>query len=130
MRGVAAAMLIAEILPCRSRTRARRSPRRGRRHRDGRARQMRPAPALGLLGAARKTRHEKLRKAGAEEDERRGLRLLEPGTRQLVTWRTAPPSSGPMLNSCATQNQRAQQTVRVWPALRLHQLQHFRVDAA
>src|SRR5215510_10804751 len=99
MRGVAAAMLIAEILPCRSRTRARRSPRRGRRHRDGRARQMRPAPALGLLGAARKTRHKKLRKAGAEEDERRALRLLEPGTRQLVTWLTAPPSSGPMLNS-------------------------------
>src|SRR5262245_14637384 len=100
MRGVAAAMLIAEILPCRSRTRARRSPRRGRRHRHSRARQMRRAPALGLLRAARKkARHKKLRKAGAEEDDRRALRLLEPGTRQLVTLLTATPSSGRMLNS-------------------------------
>src|SRR5262245_40993141 len=99
MRGVAAAMLIAEILPCRSRTRARRSPRRRRRHRHGRARQMRRAPALGCFARPGKARHEKLRKAGAEEDERRALRLLEPGTRQLVTWLTAPPSSGPMLNS-------------------------------
>jgi hypothetical protein len=61
---------------------------------------MRRAPALGCFARPGKARHEKLRKAGAEEDERRGLRLLEPGTRQLVTGLTAPPSSGPMLNSC------------------------------
>src|SRR6266446_2143629 len=45
---------------------------------------LRRAPAWGSLRVARRTGQEELRQAGGEEDERRGLRMSELGSRRLA----------------------------------------------